>query len=205
MSPTTLRIFELCNELATLLSDKQAIADIKRLYEKHSEDKMFKDMEEVAQMIKAVAQKPEIITEAKTPNALLAAKRLDNQKMGDIVIVNNDGQNVIIHANKKRLSAFEKLKASLVETPTPSTHRQSLEQKSTGELIAQKDGLSGANARSVKPKRELMGSGYAQSPRPDENRVSVAGTEQVRSPISDSNSTKESAQSQTKSKIRRNR
>ena len=199
MSPTTLRIFELCNELATLLSDKQAIADIKRLYEKHSEDKMFKDMEEVAQMIKAVAQKPEIITEAKTPNALLAAKRLDNQKMGDIVIVNNDGQNVIIHANKKRLSAFEKLKASLVETPTPSTHRD----LPTEELIAQKDELSGANARSVKPKRELMGSGYAQSPRPDENRVSVAGTEQVRSPISDSNSTKESAQSQTKSKIRK--
>ena len=200
MSPTTLKIFELCNELATLLSDKQAIADIKRLYEKHSEDKMFKDMEEVAQMIKEVAQKPEIITEAKTPNALLAAKRLDeSKKMGDIVIVNNDGQNVIIHANKKRLSAFEKLKASLVETPTPSTHRD----LPTEELIAQKDELSGANARSVKPKRELMGSVDTQSPRPDENRVSVAGTEQVHSPISDSNSTTQSNQSQTKSKIRK--
>ncbi|RDU52925.1 hypothetical protein [Helicobacter sp. MIT 01-3238] len=168
MSPNTLRIFELCNELATLLSDKQAIADIKRLYEKHSEDKMFKDMEEVAQMIKEVAQKPEIITEAKTSNALLAAKRLNSEKMGDIVIVNNDGQNVIIHANKKRLSAFEKLRASLVETPTPSTHRD----LPTEELIAQKDELSGANARSVN---------------------------------SDSNSTKESNQSQTTPKTRRMR
>ncbi|RDU52910.1 hypothetical protein [Helicobacter sp. MIT 01-3238] len=148
MKNYAMHLFRLGDRLANALGgDKQALADLQKLYYHHPE--MFADLKDLISTIESVAQKPEIITEAKTSNALLAAKRLNSEKMGDIVVKNNNGMNEIIHANKKRMKEFDRLLSSLVETPTPSTHRQSLEQKSTGELIAQKDELSGANARSV--------------------------------------------------------
>ena len=156
MSEKILRIFELCKQLAELLGDEKAIADIKRLYDKHPD--MFNNVEEVARLIKEVAKAPEIITNAKAENAILAAKRLtEPNKMGDIVIQNSKGINIVIHANKKREKEFDRLKDSLVATPTPATHQHKL----TGELTTQsKDESFGANA--------LLAN---QNPLPNDSRV----------------------------------
>ena len=45
MSDKELEIFKLCERLTELLGDKEAIADLKKLYEKHPE--MFKNMQDV--------------------------------------------------------------------------------------------------------------------------------------------------------------
>lgn len=58
-----LEIFALCERLARLLGDTEAIADLQRLYKKHPE--MFRDMQEVSEVIQAVVREPEIITNAK--------------------------------------------------------------------------------------------------------------------------------------------
>ncbi|WP_317363736.1 hypothetical protein [Campylobacter helveticus] len=142
MSEKVLEIFKLCERLVELLGDKEAIADLKLLYEHHPE--MFEDREDVLNTIEEVVSNPEIIMRAKREGAILASKRLQNMlKMGDVVIENDNGTNIIFHVNKKRIKEFEKLKNSLVETPTPSTHRS----KSAGELIGKN--LSGANAHSA--------------------------------------------------------
>ena len=185
MKNYAMHLFRLGDRLANALGgDKQALADLQKLYRHHPE--MFVDLKDLINTIETVAQKPEIIVDATHSNKDIgifkAAKRLDSQKMGDIVVKNNNGINEIFHTNKKNVKEFDRLyrqvkaggrcahflhpdlenqlglvqKAhspanltSLVETPTPSTHQQSLEQKPTGELTAQKDELSGANARSV--------------------------------------------------------
>ena len=120
MSEKELEIFALCEKLAELLGDKEAIADLKKLYDRHPE--MFKDMQEVSQTIKEVVSEPEIIVKAKKEGAILAAKRLeDKHKMGEIAIENDEGTNIIFHANKKRIRDFDKLEKNsqmLVETPS---------------------------------------------------------------------------------------
>lgn len=63
MSKKALQIFELCQKLAELLGDKEAIADLKLLLNRHPE--MFKDMQEVSQTIKEVVNEPDAITNAK--------------------------------------------------------------------------------------------------------------------------------------------
>lgn len=142
MSDKELEIFELCERLTELLGDKEAIADLKKLYEKHPE--MFKDMQEVSQTIKEVVSKAEIITDAKRKDAILVTTMLeDNRKMGEVAIENDEGTNIIFHTNKKRAKEFERLKSSLVETPTPSTHHSKL----AGELMGKNP--SGANAHSA--------------------------------------------------------
>ena len=111
MSNKELEIFELCQRLTELLGDKEAIADLKKLYEKHPE--MFKDMQEVSQTIQEVVSEPEIIVDAthsnKDKEIYKAARRLDNKRMGDIVIKNKNGTNEIFHANKKNIKEFERL------------------------------------------------------------------------------------------------
>lgn len=52
----TLEIFALCERLAKLLGDKEAIADLQRLYARHPE--MFQDMQEVSEVISAVCMRP---------------------------------------------------------------------------------------------------------------------------------------------------
>ncbi|WP_416861227.1 hypothetical protein [Helicobacter ganmani] len=142
MSEKELEIFKLCERLTELLGDKEAIADLKKLYEKHPE--MFKDMQEVSQTIKEVVSKAEIITDAKRKDAILVTTMLeDNRKMGEVAIENDEGTNIIFHTNKKRAKEFERLKSSLVETPTPSTHHSKL----AGELMGKNP--SGANAHSA--------------------------------------------------------
>ncbi|MGI7700011.1 hypothetical protein ACNGMO_08310, partial [Campylobacter jejuni] len=62
MSDKELEIFELCERLSELLGDKEAIADLKKLYTNHPE--MFKDMQEVKEVINKVVSEPEIIVDA---------------------------------------------------------------------------------------------------------------------------------------------
>ena len=120
MSEKSLKIFELCKQLAELLGDKEAIADIKLLYNRHPE--MFKDFKEVSSVIDEVVKEPEIITNAKRDGAILVAKKLtNNHKMGEVGIENDSGTNVIFHANQKKISEFTKLERNsqlLVETPS---------------------------------------------------------------------------------------
>ena len=122
MEKNVLEIFELCERLSILLGDKEAIADLKKLYDRHPE--MFKDIKEVKGVIADIVNEPEIII--KNPQAdneknLLVAKQLDDKKMGDICIKNSDGTNIIFHANKKKLSELDRLKRKIrlsVETPS---------------------------------------------------------------------------------------
>ena len=119
---TELEIFALCERLTELLGDKEAIADLKKLYDRHPE--MFKDMQEVSQTIKEVVSETEIIREnpkAKNDKDFMLYKQLDNKKMADVGIKNDEGTNIIFHANKKNISKssyFKKNKQMLVETPS---------------------------------------------------------------------------------------
>lgn len=116
----TLEIFALCERLVRLLGDTEAIADLQRLYKKHPE--MFRDMQEVSEVIQAVVREPEIITNAKREGAILAAKRLkEHHKMGEVAIENDKGTNIIFHVNQKKISEFNRLEKNsrlLVETPS---------------------------------------------------------------------------------------
>ena len=148
MSEKELEIFELCERLAELLGDKEAIADLKKLYEKHPE--MFKDMQEVSNVIKGVVSEPEIAVDDNKDNrdyeVIKVAKILNAEKMADVVIKNEKGTNEIFHANKKRIGEFDRLRKKenllQVETPTPSTR-----QLNGLELID--ENLSSANALST--------------------------------------------------------
>ncbi|RAX56227.1 hypothetical protein CCZ01_09725 [Helicobacter monodelphidis] len=135
MSERDLKIFELYGKLAELLGDKEAIADLTILLERHPE--MFRDKQDLEEVIQKVINEPEIII--KNPNArsdkdFIAAKQLDNKKMGDVGLRNDSGINVIFHANKKKIEEFERLqdkiekgKVQVVGTPTSYTQAQSLD------------------------------------------------------------------------------
>lgn len=103
MHDRELALFTLCKSLVDLLGEEQAAADLQFLYERHPE--MFRDKEEVREVIEKVVGEPEIIVDAthsnKDKGIYKAAKRLDSGKMGDVVIKNNEGANKIFHANKK--------------------------------------------------------------------------------------------------------
>ncbi|WP_054198806.1 hypothetical protein [Helicobacter pullorum] len=128
-----LALFNLGKSLVELLGEEQAIADLNLLYERHPE--MFRDKQEVKEVIEKVVNEPEIIVDATHSNKDIgifkALKKLDNEKMGDIVIKNDSGTNVIYHANKKsiaKLAKFKKEGQILVEAssakaaPTRSNH-----------------------------------------------------------------------------------
>ena len=104
-------VFNLCKALVDLLGKEQATTDLQILYERHPE--MFKDIEELRQIIEEVVSETEIIVKANRNNAnypiIKAAKRLSDKKMGNIIIKNQDGTNEIFHANKKKISEFTRL------------------------------------------------------------------------------------------------
>lgn len=105
-----LQIFELGIKLAQLLNgDKEAIADIKKLYERHPE--MFKNIDDVAEVIKEVVKEPNLVID--NPKAVrdkdfMAYKKLNDKKMGDVGIHNDGGTNIIFHANKTTMSNKDK-------------------------------------------------------------------------------------------------
>ena len=94
MSDKELEIFELCEELAKRLGEKGAIADLKTLRNLHPE--MFKNMQEVANLIQEVVTEPEIIIKNPKPMSekdYIAAKELNNNKMGEVGVRRDDNIN----------------------------------------------------------------------------------------------------------------
>ena len=132
MSDREIALFNLGKSLVELLGEEQAIADLTLLYKRHPE--MFRDKEEVREVIDKVVNEPDLIVrnpKAKNDKDFLAIKQLNSKKIGDIAIRNDNGTNVIFHANKKNTSKFSKIKieeqmlveASSVKTaPTRSDH-----------------------------------------------------------------------------------
>ena len=112
MKKYTEYLFELGNRLAYALGgDKQAIADLEKLYKRHPE--MFRDLQELIKTIESIVKEPEIIIrnpKAKNDKDFMVYKKLDDKKMGDVGIrnVNND-KNIIFHANKKNIAKFRKI------------------------------------------------------------------------------------------------
>ncbi|WP_416860911.1 hypothetical protein [Helicobacter ganmani] len=146
--PRTMTISEIREELDRLninynFIDYQGSIEFYEMYS--SLDLVNKEIKiHVSQTIKEVVSKAEIITDAKRKDAILVTTMLeDNRKMGEVAIENDEGTNIIFHTNKKRAKEFERLKSSLVETPTPSTHHSKL----AGELMGKNP--SGANAHSA--------------------------------------------------------
>lgn len=120
MTEKTLEIFALCNRLAELLGDDEAIADLKILYKRHP--KMFENINDVKNTINAVVTNPTVIANAnrgENYDVIKALKPLNVEKMGDVIIKNESGTNEIFHANKKKLSEFtrfaKKLKQNLID------------------------------------------------------------------------------------------
>ena len=102
--------FNLCKSLVTLVGKEQALADLQLLYKRHPE--MFRDKNEVAEVIDKVVSEPDLIM--KNPffikeNEILVAKKLDSEKMGDVIIKSTKDNAEIFHANKKRLRDFSRL------------------------------------------------------------------------------------------------
>ena len=94
MSDKELEIFEFCERLAELLRDKEVIADLQTLLEKHPE--MFQ--KQVANLVKKVINDPEIIINNPTPKSEkehIAGRKLNDKKMADVVIKNESGTNEI--------------------------------------------------------------------------------------------------------------
>ena len=123
MGDKTLEIFKLGITLAQALQGEQeAIADIKSLYKKHPE--MFKSISDLVSTIQDVAKECDFIMKnpkAKNDKDYIAVKALSDKKMGDIGLRNENGTNIIFHANKKKISEFKRLKKLgqiLVETPS---------------------------------------------------------------------------------------
>lgn len=116
-----LQIFELGIHLAKALGgDKEAIADVKRLYNRHPE--MFDNLQDVLNTINEVIKNPEYIEpnpKAKNNKDFMAYKQLDDRKMGDVGIRNDEGTNVIFHANKKNIDKVKE-KQVLVEASSAS-------------------------------------------------------------------------------------
>ncbi|MBR2918230.1 MAG: hypothetical protein IKC25_05750 [Campylobacter sp.] len=76
-----LEIFKLCERLAELLGDEEAIADLKYLYNRHPE--MFTDMQDISNTINNIVTNPDIIKKnpkAKNDKDYMAAKILNDKK-----------------------------------------------------------------------------------------------------------------------------
>ncbi|WP_258864965.1 hypothetical protein [Helicobacter sp. MIT 14-3879] len=147
MSNKELEIFELCERLAELLGDKEAIADLKKLYINHPE--MFKNMQDVFNTIKEVVSEPQLIIKNPRPKSekdYIAVKKLNEEKMGDVGIRNDKGTNIIFHVNLSSNRNFKRLAKKEVVTGE-AVH--SLHTSRPAELGGNNQKLSGANAHSV--------------------------------------------------------
>ncbi|PAF42175.1 hypothetical protein [Helicobacter sp. 11S03491-1] len=104
-----LEIFELGLALAKALGgDKEAIADVGKIASLHPE--MFENLQDVIRTIKEVLKDPQIIVNNPRPKNdkdFILAKQLNEEKMGDVGIRNDEGTNIIFHVNKKRLRNLE--------------------------------------------------------------------------------------------------
>ena len=178
MSNKELEIFELCHKLAELLGDKEAVADLKKLYTKHPE--MFKDMTEVSHTVNEVVSNPDLII--KNPRAIVekdyiaAKKTLSNRetKMGDVGIRNDSGTNVIYHTNISSKRNFERLakkKQVAVGEAVLSLHTSR-----PAELGGNNQRLSGANAHSTTTNKEII------TETTNENQANISNLESKNQP-----------------------
>ncbi|WP_236033274.1 PBECR2 nuclease fold domain-containing protein [Helicobacter turcicus] len=112
-----LEIFQLGVALTQALNgDSEAIADLNRIYKRHKE--MFKDEEDVKNLIEQVIANPEIVIDAQrneSYNVYKAIKAINDEKMGDVVVKDDGGINEIFHANKKKISELNRFKKHLDE------------------------------------------------------------------------------------------
>ena len=130
MSQTELEIFRLCEKLVELLGDSEAVANLKTLQERHPE--MFENKEAVKRLIERVVAEPEIIIKnpkAKNDKDFMAYSQINETKMGDVGIRNDDGVNEIFHANYKNIRRLEVIRkqmsveaSSAKAAPTRSDH-----------------------------------------------------------------------------------
>ena len=106
-------LFTLCKALVELLGKEKALADLQLLYKRHPE--MFRDESEVEEIIEQVVREPDLIIKnpkAKSDRDFMVFKKLDDKKMGDVGIRNDNGVNIIFHTNKKNISKFRKIEKS---------------------------------------------------------------------------------------------
>ena len=168
MSDKELEIFILCEKLAELLGNGEAIADLRKLYNHHPE--MFKDMQEVSKVINEVVQEPDLImknTKPKSEKDFIVAKQIleiNNKKMGDIGIRSNKDINIIYHANKQDKRNFNRFLNKVV----PGEAVRSLHTPSQNAQMGGDDKSSGANALS-----ETTDTIIPQSPNNDEETYMI--------------------------------
>ena len=135
MSDREIALFNLGKSLVELLGEEQAIADLTLLYKRHPE--MFRDKEEVREVIDKVVNEPDLVVRnprGRNNKDFIVLKKLNKEKMADVGIRNDNGTNVIFHANKKKIEEFERLeykierkKVQVVGSPISYTQAQSLD------------------------------------------------------------------------------
>ena len=139
-----LEIFQIAGAIALALKgEKEAIADVELLLKRHPE--MFENAKDVVNTINKVVSEPEIIMDNPQytkEKEILSAKKLDDKKMGEVIIKNDNGTNVIFHANKKKISEFKRLEAKqqTVGSPNSYTQAQSLDglvQKNSSSVVSE--------------------------------------------------------------------
>ncbi|EJC0919127.1 hypothetical protein QDG00_001599 [Campylobacter jejuni] len=146
MSDKELEIFELCERLVYLLGDKEAVADLQTLLDRHPE--MFQNKEQVANLIKKVVNDPEIIINNPTPKSekdYIAGKKLNEKKMGEVGIRKDENISKIFHANEKRLKNLELMAKKDVVVDGRNAHTSYTQAQSLDGRLVQKNISSTAN------------------------------------------------------------
>ncbi|EOA6426956.1 hypothetical protein ACH7GM_001269 [Campylobacter upsaliensis] len=146
MSDKELEIFELCERLVDLLGDKEAVADLQILLDRHPE--MFQNKEQVANLIKKVINDPEIIINNPTPKSekdYIAGKKLNEKKMGEVGIRKDENISKIFHANEKRLKNLELMAKKDVVVDGRNAHTSYTQAQSLDGRLVQKNISSTAN------------------------------------------------------------
>ncbi len=132
-----LAIFHLCKSLVDLLGEEQAIADLTLLYKRHPE--MFKNKDEVKEVIEKVVSEPEIIIKNPSPMSekdYIAGKKLNDKKMGEIGVRQDENIVKIFHADEKNIKHLKRLhkkevvyRQSVVGSLNSYTQAQSLDER----------------------------------------------------------------------------
>ena len=140
MSEKSLEIFKLCEKLAELLQDKEAIADLELLFKRHPE--MFKDKKEVKELIDKVVSKPDIIIKNPSPRSerdYIAGKKLSDEKMGEVGIRKDENISKIFHANEKRLKNLKSMAKKEVLVDGRDAHTSYTQAQSLDGRLVQKN------------------------------------------------------------------
>ena len=168
-----LAIFHLCKALVDLLGEEQAIADLQILYERHPE--MFKNKDEVKEVIEKVVSEPEIIIKNPSPMSekdYIAGKKLDDKKMGEIGVRQDENIVKIFHADEKNIKHLKRLhkkevvyRQSVVGSLNSYTQAQSLDERlvdnnsspTTNDIIPQEvNEIFHANKKNIKEFERLQ-------------------------------------------------